>query len=64
MAARARKKEEPSKFMRVDEVAAMLDISKSHAYKIMQQLNKELEEKGKIVMSGRISRRYFEERMY
>lgn len=58
------KKNEPSKFMRVDEVAAILDISKSHAYKIMQQLNKELEAQGKIVTSGRVSRRYLEERMY
>lgn len=63
MATQAKKKE-ASKFMRVDEVAAMLDISKSHAYKIMQQLNRELEEKGKIVLSGRVSRRYLEERMY
>lgn len=52
---------EPPKFLRV---AAMLDISESHAYKIMRQLNKELEAKGKIVTAGRVSRRYLEERMY
>lgn len=40
---------EPPKFLRVADVAAMLDISESHAYKIMRQLNKELEAKGKIV---------------
>lgn len=38
---------EPPKFLRVADVAAMLDISESHAYKIMRQLNKELEAKGK-----------------
>lgn len=31
---------EPPKFLRVADVAAMLDISESHAYKIMRQLNK------------------------
>ena len=54
---------EPPKFLRVADVAAM-DISESHAYKIMRQLNKELEAKGKIVTAGRVSRRYLEERMY
>mgnify|MGYP001029828020 CR=1 FL=1 len=52
------------KFIRVDEVAKELEISESHAYKIMRQLNKELEAKGKIVTAGRVSRRYLEERMY
>ena len=55
---------EEKKFIRVDEVARELDISESHAYKIMRQLNKELEAKGKIVTAGRVSRRYLEERMY
>lgn len=52
---------EPPKFLRVADVAAMLDISESHAYKIMRQLNKELKAKGKIVTAGRVSRRYLEE---
>lgn len=33
-------------FMRVDEVAETLGISKSYAYKIVQKLNAELKEKG------------------
>lgn len=52
------------KFMRVDEVAELLEISESHAYKIMRRLNRELEQKGKITTSGRISRRYLLERVY
>ncbi len=52
------------KFMRVDEVAELLGISASHAYKIMRKLNRELEQKGKITTSGRISRRYLLERVY
>lgn len=54
---------EPQKFMRVNEVADLMGISKSRAYKIMRQLNKELEAKGKITTSGRISRKYLLERI-
>lgn len=52
------------KFLRVSEVASLLDCSESHAYKVMQKLNKELEAKGKITVKGRISRRYLMERVY
>lgn len=51
-------------FMRVDEVSKVLDISKSFAYKVMQQLNDELEEKGYITIAGRVSRTYFNEKLY
>ena len=46
-------------FMRVDEVAETLGISKSHAYKIVHQLNKEMAQMGYITVSGRINRKYF-----
>lgn len=52
------------KFIKADEVAEMLEISKAHAYKIIKQLNDELEEKGLITISGRVSRQYFLERLY
>jgi hypothetical protein len=50
--------------MSVDEVAESLDISTSHAYKIVRLLNKDLEAKGFITVAGRVSRRYFEEKFY
>lgn len=50
-------------FMRVDEVAKVLEVSKSYAYKIIKKLNKELDEKGKIVVSGRVNRKYFYQRI-
>lgn len=50
--------------MRVDEVAAELCISKSHAYKIVQKLNKELEGKGYLIVAGRVSKQYFMEKIY
>lgn len=49
-------------FMRVEDVAKELDVSKSYAYKIVQKLYKELEAKGYITISGRVNRQYFLER--
>ena len=43
---------ESTSFMRVDEVAQELSISKSYAYKIVQKLNAELKEKGFMTISG------------
>lgn len=53
---------ESTRFMRVDEVAQELGISKSYAYKIVQKLNTELKEKGFMTISGRVNKRYFMER--
>lgn len=52
------------KFIRVDEVAEVLDVSVTHAYKIMRQLNEELKAKGYITVAGRVNRQYFNERLY
>lgn len=49
-------------FIFVQEVADELGISKSYAYKIIQKLNKELDEKGVFTISGRVNRKYFMER--
>ncbi len=51
-------------FMRVDEVARELGVSKSFAYKIVQKLNLELKSKGYLTISGRINRKYFLEKFY
>ncbi len=53
---------ENNSFMKVDEVAAELGVSKSYAYKIVQRLNAELKEKGYLTIAGRINREYFCER--
>ncbi len=52
------------KFLNVGDVMQILGISKSAAYKIMRQINGELEKKGYITIHGKISRKYFEERFY
>ena len=53
---------ESTSFMRVDEVAQELGISKSYAYKIVQKLNAELSSKGFLTISGRVNKQYFFER--
>ena len=52
------------KFIRVEDVAKELDISKVYAYKLIQQMNSELREKGYLTIAGRINRQYFTERFY
>ena len=49
-------------FMKVDEVAEVLGISKSYAYKIVQKLNTELKDKGFLTIAGRVNRQYFLEK--
>jgi Mn-dependent DtxR family transcriptional regulator len=53
-----------NKFMRVEEVAEVLEVSTSFAYKVIRQLNDELKSKGYITIAGRINREYFYERVY
>lgn len=53
---------ESTSFMRVDEVAQELGVSKSYAYKIVQKLNAELKEKGFMTISGRVNKQCFMER--
>ncbi len=51
-------------FMRVEEVAEVLGISRSYAYRIVRRLNEELKAKGFLTIAGRVSRQYFMERVY
>lgn len=45
------------------DIAVMLSVSISKAYKLIQHLNAELEQQGKITIRGKISRRYFDKKM-
>ena len=53
-----------NQFMKADEVAKELGISRSFAYKLIRQLNQELKERGFLTISGRINRDYLRERLY
>ena len=48
------------KFLDVGDVMEILGISRSAAYKLMRQMNSELEKKGYIVIRGTVSIKYFE----
>lgn len=50
--------------MCVEDVANELQCSKSHAYKIVKMMNKELAEQGYITMAGRIPKAYWKKKMY
>lgn len=47
-------------FVTAGEVAQELGVSKPFAYKLVRQMNEELEEKGFITIAGRVSRKYYE----
>ena len=53
-----------NQFMRADEVAKELGISRSYAYKLIRHLNQELKERGFLTIAGRINRVYLRERLY
>lgn len=53
-----------TRFIRVDEVAEELDVSKPYAYKLIRKLNEELKEKGFLTIAGRVNRQYFNERFF
>ena len=46
-----------NKFMRVEEVAEILDVSTSYAYKVIRELNEELKRKGFILLPHRKQRK-------
>ena len=49
-------------FLKVEDVAEILGISKSYAYKIVQKLNADLKAKGFLTISGRVNKQYFLEK--
>lgn len=51
------------KFMTAQEVADEMRVSKSTAYKVIQQLNAELQGLGYTTISGKVNRRYFLEKI-
>ena len=52
------------KFLTATEVAEILNVSRSTAYRIIHRLNAELEKAGKITVAGKESARYFYENTY
>ena len=49
--------------MTVEEVAAELGVSKSYAYKIVKQLNEELQKLDYLTVAGRVNTNYFRKKV-
>ena len=52
------------RYLTAADVAEFMDISVPMAYKIIRRLNDELSAGGYIVVAGRVSRSYFEQKIY
>lgn len=55
-------KQEP-KFLCAADVADIMQVSTTSAYRIIKKLNSELQNQGKIIVPGKVSRRFFEEKV-
>ena len=51
-------------FIKASEVAAVMNVSRAYAYRIVKQLNEELAANGILTVDGRTNRKYFYERLY
>ena len=52
------------KFLNASDIVEIMQVSRSTAYRIMKTLNDELNKQGKITVSGKVSTKYFFERVY
>ena len=50
-------------FIRADYIAEELGVSMPYAYKIIRKLNAELKEMGYMTVAGRVSKKYFMEKV-
>ena len=52
------------RFLNASDVSEYMGIARPMAYKIIRKLNDELVSQGYIIVSGKISRKYFEQKVY
>lgn len=55
---------EKRKMLSAKEVAEVLEISNSYAYKVIEQLNRELEKVGYLTIAGNVDSMYLEKRYF
>lgn len=51
-------------YYNAEEVAAMLGVSIGKSYKILREMNKDLDSKGFLTIAGKIPVEYFKEKWY
>lgn len=56
--------EQKKQFLRAEDIMDILDVSNGQAYKIIRSMNAELKSQGYFVQRGRVSRAFFEDKMY
>ena len=50
--------------LKATDVAQILGMSKSYAYKVISQLNEQLAKDGYMTITGKVSKAYFDEKFY
>lgn len=55
---------ENKRFLNAGDVASFMDVSVPMAYRIIRKLNAELAARGYITVAGKVSKAYFEEKVY
>lgn len=55
---------ENKRFMDVNDVSETMGISTSMAYRLIRNMNQELKAQGYITVAGRVSRAYFEKKVF
>ena len=53
-----------SVFIRAEELAKKLDVSKATAYRMIREWNEQLKARGYTTVTGRVSRQYYREQVY
>lgn len=51
-------------FFTVEDASKIMKVSSQTAYRIVHLLNEELKSKGYVIVSGRVSQKYFHEKLY
>ena len=51
-------------FYGADEIATILNVSKSKAYRLIKELNNELSRNGYITIAGKVPVKFFSEKLY
>ena len=53
-----------SHMMTAEDVSKELGVSKGHAYKLIRELNEELQSKGYLVVAGKVPKAFWETKFY
>lgn len=56
--------ESRKRYLKAEDISAILVVSIPMAYKIIRRLNEELNSMGYLTVSGRVNRSFFEEKYY